>query len=108
MGSLHQGHEILIERAIEYAKSHGNRCVVSIFVNPTQFNEQSDFDQYPRDLDADARICKRLGVDVVFAPIDPDTSRVSVRSWQGCLICADRQRQRSAKKTGSNSQSFVR
>lgn len=68
MGSLHKGHEILISRAIEYAKSHGNRCVVSIFVNPTQFNEQSDFDMYPRDLDADARICKRLGVDVVFAP----------------------------------------
>ena len=68
MGALHRGHEVLIKRGIEYARSHGNRCVVSIFVNPTQFNEQSDFDKYPRDLEADTRICRRLGVDVVFAP----------------------------------------
>jgi len=70
MGSLHRGHEVLIGRAIEYARAHGNRCVVSIFINPTQFNESSDFDNYPRDLEADSRICKRLGVDVVFAPED--------------------------------------
>jgi len=68
MGSLHRGHEVLIKHGIECARSHGNRCVVSVFVNPTQFNEQSDFDQYPRDLDADADLCRRLGVDVVFAP----------------------------------------
>jgi pantoate--beta-alanine ligase len=68
MGSMHEGHRELIRSAAEYARAHGQRCVVSIFVNPTQFNEDSDFAKYPRDLASDTAFCRDLGVDVVFAP----------------------------------------
>ncbi len=79
MGALHAGHATLIELARERAGACGGACVwggvggtspvvVSIFVNPSQFNERADFDVYPRDLDADCAWCDRLGVDVVFAP----------------------------------------
>ncbi|MCB1216604.1 pantoate--beta-alanine ligase [bacterium] len=64
MGALHKGHMSLVHRA-------GDDCaitVVSIFVNPTQFNEQSDLDNYPRTLEADSALCERNGVDIVFAP----------------------------------------
>ena len=64
MGALHAGHMSLIDIAV-------NRCdfvVVSIFVNPTQFAPSEDFDEYPRDLEADSAKCKQVGVDVVFAP----------------------------------------
>ncbi|MCB1220207.1 MAG: pantoate--beta-alanine ligase [Planctomycetales bacterium] len=64
MGALHQGHMSLVHRAGEEC----NVLVVSIFVNPTQFNEQSDLDNYPRTLEADAALCERNGVDIVFAP----------------------------------------
>ncbi|MDQ7012608.1 MAG: pantoate--beta-alanine ligase [Planctomycetota bacterium] len=71
MGALHAGHATLIE----LARARAGACVggtlpvvVSIFVNPSQFNEATDFDVYPRDLDADCAWCARLGVDVVFAP----------------------------------------
>ncbi len=46
--------------------------VVSVYVNPTQFGPREDFAQYPRDLEADARLCEREGVDVVFAPSDEE------------------------------------
>lgn len=46
--------------------------VVSVYVNPTQFGPQEDFKQYPRDLEADARLCEHEGVDVVFAPSDKE------------------------------------
>lgn len=62
MGALHSGHLSLID----LAKSRGLPVCVSIFVNPLQFNEKSDFDKYPRDLERD--ISKLKGVDVVFAP----------------------------------------
>ncbi len=66
MGALHAGHGRLIERARE----DGGLVVVSIFVNPIQFNQASDYQAYPRVLDEDVRFCDRLGVDVVFAPGD--------------------------------------
>jgi len=64
MGALHAGHASLIEAA----RRGGGYVVVSIFVNPTQFGPNEDFDRYPRDLEADADLCRRLGVDLVFAP----------------------------------------
>lgn len=67
MGALHEGHAALMRLAREHAGPTG-RVSVSIFVNPTQFNEPADFDRYPRTLDADRALCERLGVDIIFAP----------------------------------------
>ena len=64
MGSLHEGHESLMDAAREAS----DRVVVSVFVNPIQFGPGEDYEAYPRDLERDARICERHGVDVVFHP----------------------------------------
>lgn len=64
MGALHKGHLSLIDRSVASC----GFTVVSIFVNPTQFAPTEDFDAYPRNLQADAKLCARAGVDVVFAP----------------------------------------
>ena len=64
MGALHRGHGRLIEVASE--RSHA--VVVSIFVNPLQFDRKDDLERYPRTLDADLQICNELGVNLVFAP----------------------------------------
>jgi pantoate--beta-alanine ligase len=69
MGALHVGHEALIRDAISLRDRDGLASViVSVFVNPAQFDEQRDFDAYPRTLDDDAATCEHLGVDAVFAP----------------------------------------
>jgi len=67
MGSLHEGHRALMREARKRVGEHGE-VVVSVFVNPTQFGEGEDFDAYPRDLDADIRVCEEEGVDILFAP----------------------------------------
>jgi pantoate--beta-alanine ligase len=67
LGSLHEGHLALVDRARERAP-----CVVmSLFVNPLQFGPNDDFARYPRDRDGDARLADARGVDVLFAP-QPD------------------------------------
>ncbi|MFH5806379.1 pantoate--beta-alanine ligase [Alienimonas sp. DA493] len=69
MGALHAGHAALIERAAEaMSRRKGGTVVVSIFVNPTQFGPGEDLDRYPRTLEADLRLCREAGADVVFAP----------------------------------------
>ncbi len=64
MGALHEGHG----RLIETARQRGDHVVVSIFVNPLQFDRKDDLERYPRTLEADLKICNDLGVELVFAP----------------------------------------
>jgi pantoate--beta-alanine ligase len=64
MGALHDGHLALVTRAAELA----DRVVVSIFVNPMQFERRDDFEAYPSDLGADAALLERAGVAVLFVP----------------------------------------
>lgn len=75
MGALHDGHRALIQTAHEALKNqfHGvGKVVVTVFVNPTQFNEQKDFDDYPQTLAQDEVFCREAGVDAVFAPTTQD------------------------------------
>jgi len=64
MGALHPGHLGLVEKA----RTLGDRVVVSIYVNPTQFGPQEDFSRYPRPFKKDRELCRKAGVDVLFAP----------------------------------------
>lgn len=64
MGALHEGHASLVERSV---KENGV-TVVSVFLNPTQFNDQGDLDRYPRTLDADCALLEKVGADYVLAP----------------------------------------
>lgn len=67
MGALHDGHMALVARACEAVGPEG-RVVTSIFVNPTQFGPNEDFDSYPRDPDRDAAMLGAAGVDALFRP----------------------------------------
>lgn len=64
MGALHEGHASLVKKSVE----DNDITVVSIFVNPTQFNDPKDLNSYPRDLDADCKLLESVGADYVFAP----------------------------------------
>ena len=68
MGALHRGHIALIEAA----RHQKDFVVVSIFVNPIQFDRREDLQKYPRTMDEDVRICTIHGVDVIFAPRETD------------------------------------
>ncbi|MBO5971764.1 MAG: pantoate--beta-alanine ligase [Alistipes sp.] len=75
MGALHRGHRSLVERA----RQENETVVVSVFVNPTQFNDKNDLKNYPRTPEADCAILEAAGADVVFMPTvediypEPDT-----------------------------------
>lgn len=64
MGYLHEGHRSLIEKAV----SENDRVVVSVFVNPTQFGPNEDYDDYPRDIEKDYALCSDAGASLVFNP----------------------------------------
>lgn len=64
MGYLHEGHKSLIERAAK----ENDRVVVSVFVNPIQFAPNEDLESYPRDIEADKRLCESAGAALIFHP----------------------------------------
>ncbi len=64
MGALHAGHASLVKRAV----NENNVCFVSVFVNPTQFNNKEDLAKYPRNINRDAELLSSIGADFVFAP----------------------------------------
>ena len=79
MGALHEGHASLVRRSV----SENDVTVVSVFLNPTQFNDQTDLAKYPRTLDADCQLLEECGANIVFAPSveevypEPDTRHFS-------------------------------
>ncbi len=64
MGALHKGHQSLMERSLK----ENSHTIVSVFVNPTQFGPNEDFNAYPRPLEKDLALCEGLGVNAVFLP----------------------------------------
>ncbi|WP_244835118.1 pantoate--beta-alanine ligase [Clostridium sp. BJN0001] len=75
MGALHEGHESLIKRAVK----ENDRVIVSVFVNPTQFGENEDYDSYPRNIEKDMEICEKCGAFAIFNP-DPSEMYFENRS----------------------------
>lgn len=79
MGALHEGHASLVKRCVDEC----DVSVVSVFVNPTQFNDKNDLASYPRNLEADCELLRQLGASIVFAPSveevypEPDTRTFS-------------------------------
>lgn len=79
MGALHEGHASLVSRSVK----ENDVTVVSVFVNPTQFNDKNDLEKYPRTLEADCKLLEAMGATLVFAPSveeiypEPDTRTFS-------------------------------
>lgn len=84
MGALHVGHAALIREAVLLRARERSSLpvIVSIFVNPTQFNEESDLARYPRTLESDSRVCGECGADAVYVPdeseVYPPETRIVV------------------------------
>lgn len=88
MGALHAGHLSLMEQALE----ENNQVLVSIFVNPTQFNNKEDLEKYPRTLEADLQLLEKAGCHYVLLPtyqqLYPDNYRYKVtESTTSKLLC---------------------
>lgn len=77
MGALHRGHEALLQQS----RTENDQTVLSIFVNPTQFNVASDFENYPRNFDRDLAIAEHHGVDVVYLPSTDSMYSVDFHSY---------------------------
>lgn len=79
MGALHEGHASLVRRSVK----ENDVTVVSVFLNPTQFNDPKDLERYPRTFEADKALLEKCGADIVFAPTveeiypEPDTRQFS-------------------------------
>jgi len=85
MGALHSGHGTLVREAAAVAKERGSSVIVSIFVNPTQFNDLADFSRYPKTFNYDTELCQSAGADCVYAPRledvypnDPDPQHIAL------------------------------
>nr|MDJ0849789.1 pantoate--beta-alanine ligase [Myxococcota bacterium] len=77
MGALHEGHLSLVAEA----RARADRVWLSIFVNPTQFNQASDLEGYPRTLEADLAACRDAGVDLVFMPTPEEMYPEESQTW---------------------------
>jgi len=86
MGALHSGHVGLIRRARKLAGAKG-LVIVSIYVNPAQFNDARDLRAYPRALALDKKLCRQEGVNVVFAPSEMYASNASVSVEESAIAC---------------------
>lgn len=84
MGALHKGHKSLIEKAA----SENDFVAVSVFVNPTQFGPNEDYDRYPRTLESDVLLAKEAGADVVFAPSASEMyTKIYFEEKETTLVC---------------------
>ena len=92
MGALHEGHESLIKRAVK----ENDKVIVSVFVNPTQFGPNEDYDSYPRNIEKDLQVCEKAGASAVFNPepsemyFDNRSTKVSVSGLTDVLCGARR------------------
>ena len=78
MGGIHQGHISLIKKSQKKCK----KTIVSIFVNPTQFNDNNDFKKYPRNLKIDIRILKKIKVDFLFIPNVSEIYKKKIKNFK--------------------------
>ncbi|MED5579584.1 MAG: pantoate--beta-alanine ligase [Nitrospinota bacterium] len=77
MGALHNGHKSLIETSLK----ENDTTIVSVFLNPTQFNSSNDLESYPRMIDDDSKLCSSLGVDYLFVPNTEQIYPSGYSSW---------------------------
>jgi pantoate--beta-alanine ligase len=86
MGALHAGHLSLVDQA----RADNLTVAVSIFVNPTQFGDENDLNQYPRDLDGDLDLLRQHGVDLVYAPTVDEVYPEGFDTWVDVGPLADK------------------
>ena len=89
MGSLHNGHISLIKKSLKQS----NKTIVSIFINPKQFNNKEDYQKYPRNIKKDLKILKKLKVDFVYLPQNKDIyksiNKIKIKlNKQDRILCA--------------------